>query len=558
MRDDVAAAAGHFVKRRALRVDFLLLTANPAETEAVREVFELPYSGPEPDIPYQWGRLTHPTDKGKSIIVALTWLSDEIGAPPALSRATDAVELLRPSYFVDVGITAGVYTEEAPLKLGDVVLVSFIRHGPPGRDGTVRERAIHQPSHRLRMAAEGVADEGEWKGALDFEKAPKRVREPACDVHKNGELVSADRFVLPYEDYVLRTLEKHPRTAAFEMEAGAIAYSLRHMGDHLHPPGLLFVKGISDLVYDKAKVQQMLLLEPNEREAINKRERRRWTPFASHAAAVYVRQLMLDLTTIQRRPANAECFWPAVGRRDAVHTNSRFIGLYDGVEPEDYSNLAAELLQHAASDRRGEHFFTVCAFSPRGLWEAIVGAARRRGRTPETVDEVYESAMEDFPHFGKFAKHMQDHPQHSGVRVLLLDGLDDRHTWLAANRGEETDVSKTRADDWKLFLRLNGNLKDDAAVPSWEQGVPCWAIDRDSLLRDRGRYRFNTDYVILGEEFLLDYYDESGILVASEVGTAHSSEYYVALRQLFHKLKRRRQSPFHRLEMLNDEVQGIL
>lgn len=529
------------IKRHTPRVDFLLLTANDAEARAVAELFQLEYEGDEQDkVQFKWGVI--PTlDGDRQAIIGVIWLCDDLGVTPAYSMTKKALELLHPSYLIVLGIAAGVSTYNEPRKLGDLVYGSLVRTGSI-KGMKLRERPIYQPSCSLFEAAELTRQRDSWRGSLDMTKRPgekTEIGQQDIALRPNawaGEVASADTFVTPGQGYVRTYVELYPKLAAFDMEVGGVGRFLREFSEMEQAPPYLLVKGISDLVYDQSKLEEYEDKSPAEVAEANKDEREKWKPFASHAATAFVKQLIREFNPPINRPAHPNMLWPS-SRRGQVAVNSGCIGVYAAVEAEAYSALAAELLKHVVGAagvdiepaNHYKHFFTVCAYSPRALWNTIVQTAIRRGENPTTIKQVYGAALDYFPHFHTFIEHVRAHPK-SGVRILLLE---DFNTWLPQKPEDCDGSSCTLSEHWKLFLLLNGYDMDGGGV-----GIPFWGIDRESLRRQGNamrQYRFLTDYVILSNEFVLDYYDESGILIASEAARNEPrlKGYLLELRDLF-------------------------
>lgn len=547
------------VLRAAVRIDVLLMTANPTEAAAANERLALEYegeAGKAPDIlPYKWGYVTS-TASGLPLSVALVWLSDDLGMIPAYSTAKKAIERLHPKYFIVLGIAAGVATNDVKLRPGDIVYSRFVRTGPIGRGNSLREAPIHQPSPTLVRASESLSRHDSWRNNVDAEKWQSTLQ--ACGLQKTtqlpkvvaGEVVSKDGFVAPFDPFVCNCVKTYPKLAAFDMETGGVGRIILDMADRDRPPGYIFIKGISDNVYDRDTIDEFLRLTEEEREKINKEERERWKPFASHASVAFAYQLLCELPQTDHISAHPDMLWCPPHK--PVEVNTGCIGVYTAVEPEAYSALAARLLKHVALEAPDEphpndfeHFFTVCAYSPRSLWDAIVQAALRQGETADDLEDVYRFAMEEFPHFRTFIEHAISYG--SGVRILLLE---DFRTWLPR---EGQDASRcTLPEHWKLFLKLNGYDENGSG-----KGIPFWGIDREALLRARKGnrcYRFLTDYVFLGSEFLLDYYDDAGVLIASEGARNSNRCYFMDLYELF-LAKRDRNKPFKPGEELHAAAQ---
>jgi len=539
----------------AHQIDFLLLVANKAEVDAVCSMFNLRYFSTGVPVAYKWGNF-----KGKysarSLKIAVIWLEDDYGAVRSYSYSRTAIELLHPSYFFILGTAAGASTPEERVLEGDVACATFIRHGPEGKRNSLREAAIQHPSPRLLQLARKTYDKKEWLTKINPSKYPEGEvgRLPSCLF---GEVASTNKMCDPMSDYVVKTISSYRKVIAFEMEAGGIATFLRELADVEFIPGLLFIKSISDIVYSDGMKQRVdnlngankdELLENLQKE--NNDQRNKWKHYASHVSTAFVYQIINDFPKELLRPANPDLFWPPTNRL-SVYTNTGCIGVYAGVEPDAYSKLAADLLSQVALDHHDSgHFFSVCSYSPRELWEAIVRATEFKGdKTPTTTEEVFRSAEKYFPHFPIFIKHNMEHPR-TGTRILLLDDFND---WLPKHKMDASNPHKTLRQHWELFLLLNGCVNNNI-----ESGIPCFGIDRKYLKsRSSGDYRFRflTDYVLLGGHYLLDYYDESGTLIASELcGKSQELYYYDLFKLLEENLGNVTGSPFKPLKTLNQEA----
>lgn len=546
--------------RRPLRVDFLLLTANDAEARAACRALDLQYEGDVRDnLPYYWGYIT-PNHGNPPHTIALIGLDDYYGRTAAYQQSKKAIELLRPRFFIVLGIAAGACTTDTNLRPGDIIYSTLVRTGIRRFDGTLREEPIHQPSPTLINAAKRTAEGETWKDGLDHSKwstalacaeLPEDTELPRVIP---GEVVSTDTFVTPYEKFVCNCVKAHHKLAAFDMETGGVGVFMRELADVETPPSYLFIKSISDIVYEASAAAEITPEKQHELVDSNKRERECWKPFASHASVVFVKRMLTEFRLSTHCPMRPDVLWPPTPRKP-VEVNSGCIAVYTAVESEAYSALATRLLSHIAEDAADgarpdtdEHFFTVCAFSPRSLWEEIVRAAKRRGETVRTLDEVYNASVDIFPHFRTFVDHASTHAS-SGVRVLLLE---DFETWLPKSKRGLPTARCTLPDHWKLFLRLNGY--DDEGQGD---GLPFWGIDRKSLRgwRDeQKRFRFLTDYVVLGRDLILDYYSESGILIASEGARNSTKGYFMDLHGFFFEKKDKSNGPFRSAQELHSSA----
>lgn len=551
-------------RRRPRRVDFLLITANDHEAKAVADVFELVNDGPsEKGIAYKWGYLTSKNDNQQLIVVHVEQ-KDRLGKQEAGELATQMALLLHPSVVILVGITAGVRTDEVDAQPGDVIYSAFVHTGPKGKDANLRTEPSYPPSLLLNREAEQIESGGSWRECLNLKKwsealaQSKLAKDTRMPKATSGEFVSADGFVHPYDDFVISSLQRYPKLAAFDMEAGGVATSFLKLADSNQAPAYIVIKAVSDMVYDKNKATAVLhgldsnpAITKSKLKKANVAQRKKWKPFASHAAAVFVKELIQRSTAILNRPCHPDVFWP-IDQRTSAYVNTGCIAVYASVEPITYSRLAADLLTDVSncaacrSDKDFEHFFTVCAFSPSALWDVIVAVACRHNENPTSAREVYAASKKYFPHFETFATHVRENPD-SGVRILLLND------WVNWNRKRATGddaVPSTFMDHWKLFLLLSGYEEDGSG-----SGVPFWGIDRKAIRShidaERG-FRFLTDYVIFGGEVLLDYYDESGILVASEVERNARKSYFTDLRELF--VGENRGGPFKSHTILHEQV----
>ncbi|MGH9194563.1 MAG: hypothetical protein ACRD1T_02335 [Acidimicrobiia bacterium] len=392
------------------------------------------------------------------------------------------------------------------------------------------------------------------------------TRDPLDDykpsAQPDSESVSTDVLIPGINPLLKQLLQDFPKMTAVEMEAGGVAYELHQAAGRsgtTNIPEYLVIKGISDIVYNEQdhvsthseacdlldgllvgrsvteSVRQGLIrtfavamAEPPTGDARqrNQDERDLWSPSASLASAAFAKRLVEAHSPHRRLTTPYIRIWRRQTRNE-LHAFDGSVRTLVDVNPEQYSYLAAEVLEHLTMhfDNR-LHFFTVCAFSPSHLYELLL--ARYKADVGSALDPGVPSlttwAKHHLTHFRRFAEHAKKHKDQC-ARVLIVDNL--------AKWPDEL----VEPAHWQFFSELN-------------DGVPCWAIDRPNV-KSIG---FLTDYVILGEEVLLDWYEDAHLLNVGDVSNIPGSRYFLAL--LKHFKENRNVFPYVPIDRLDNRTQA--
>lgn len=472
------------------------------------------------------------------VTVALVCLADRYGNTSAAIQTQRIVNMLAPTHILVLG-TAGGISRHEKLSLGSVVIPGVIRSGP---FNAMRQRELPTipPSHELYDFIWTIENDFDWRKYIGIEP-PEPLLQPPQSFF--GELVSTDQTLQGLGNPVFREiLNDYPRLSAVEMELGGVAYCLSNPVNFEGAgttPSFLAIKGITEILYnsddhqDTQKIAHDWMkqylgdksLDPNIRsdlenslaiglavpaedeEERNKEQRKKWSPYASHVSAALARCL-IENYAIVRTPTQYKRIWKE-STRDGLRIFRNSIGILTKIDAVIYSELATELLARSEADFDGGiHFFTVCAFAPSELYRMASSRYRREhnGRSLDDPVQLGRWAKEKYKHFQEFARHASRYPEKC-ARILLVD--DDR---------DEIPESDDRENEkhLALFIELNGE-------------VPCWKLDRADI-RDT---HFLTDYVIIGENVLLDYYHDSEILHIGDLVGQRESQYFTELFEYF-------------------------
>ena len=502
-----------------LRVDYILIAVNYYEVAAARRVFQLKRRTVERGLTYFWGTVQH---EDKSLVtVVLLPLDDQQGPQTCAEKVRRAVEILSPSYLLLVGTAGGVSRKKARIKTGYIVVPAVIRGGTL-KDTRLRDLPLQQPAADLYEAAWSIDQSNEWRKLLKDEILKELAANGRCKLDFS-ELVSTPNNLPDIKNQVLnRFVKDYPRMTAVEMEAAGLGIWLHSATKLTSPPRYLVIKGVSDLPYDEMRKRKFKSTSSKRKKA-NDKQRANWRFGVSCLSATFAKQLIRTYSH-DEKPVPYKRLWCAKTTR----TLQQFLGcsgvLY-GVEAEQYSALAAEFLDGLNRRRHDNlHFFTVCAYPPKRLYSLVLqsfNAGRTEPVEPELVDLVNFARIQ-FPHFVEFSKYAEKYPGKC-ARVLLLD---DFGTWCNKSNLNEKEL--------KLFTDLNDH-------------VECWGIDRRSTPA-----KFLTDYVILGEDVLLDYYDGAGVLNVGDVSSRFNEDYFLKLQKHFRRSKRG--APFRGLPDLIQEA----
>lgn len=221
-----------------MEVDFLIVTALPEETEAVRELLE----EKRPSPPYVIGVISR-NDTNAKYVVASTEIG-EMGTNAAYKAVSDAIYRLNPKRVILTGIAAGF--PETGVKLGDVLVPYFIfpyelakireapgvgrirnflrRLLPKSRKVKYEPRADPMPvSESLWLAAKSLAkdEQSDWADAIREQRPDETEGSPAVHCSRRSVLGSGEKVVATKFAFCRQLLlNRFPeRAIGLEMEA---------------------------------------------------------------------------------------------------------------------------------------------------------------------------------------------------------------------------------------------------------------------------------------------------------------------------------------------------
>jgi nucleoside phosphorylase len=469
-----------------VRFDFVVLTVNDVETSEAVSVLGLENEGKESGLNYRWGFVQRKRPSAK-IPVALVSFNDKQGVAEAVNRTQDILEVLKPQYILVLGTAGGLKRKGGEVETGDVV-VSYLIHYGTFKDAdrtTHRGLPVIPPNGELYDQANEIDKYSGWLSEI----SAKRPREGRPKVVFK-EIASTDLLLANLNQPILRHFEENcPRIAAVEMESGGVAMKLYSALRDERVPGYLVIKGVSDIADDRREES-----EGGDAPKTNQQERDEWRRYASHVSAVFARALISSFEPKRKWPTALERLRPQ-SLDQTIKINTNCAGVFYKVKPETYSEVTAYNLSRlsAHSDPQESLFFSLSVYDPQQLWGTIQrGYNHDYNRDPAAavpLSKLKGWALASFPHFKMFQKFSADPEQLTRcVRIVLVDDYDD---WGAG----------VTRDHWGLFKALNGN-------------VPCWAVERSWL---RPRSPFVSEYVIICERLVLDYYEESSVLIVTEL-----------------------------------------
>jgi nucleoside phosphorylase len=478
------------------RFDFVVFTATPLEKDAAVAELGLKHAGFEGDRQYYWGYV-------RSLSVAIV-CAGESGYPAATDATNWIVEVLSPDYLLIVGHGGGISKNvEGGVKSG-IVLVSTgvvrcltirtIGNSKEPNGGSLdsssqvprvatavignanrtptsafppspaKETQVIPPSRRLMQFARDLAACEPWTG---------KVLADEQEILTANEL-AGDRTDKTFKEIV----DQYPRAVMWDMEAGAVADTLTRKRERFdRVPAYLVIKGFSD-------VHEMEEPESDADAKKNAEQRERERKAASENAARFVKAFIEKSgSALSRRPSPLQRLIRP-GARIAV--NDSIAGVLHAVDPACYSSIASFNFERCLGESgKSKKIFTVCAFEPDELWDVIAESRADERRPKEDIAELRNRAARLFPHFETFSNHAKE-DRSSCTRILLLK--DDR--WQ----------KRLKPEHWELFWKLNGY-------------VNCFGVVRSNL----PDVPFLTDYCVIGDSLVLDYYDDSQTLLLSDV-----------------------------------------
>ncbi|HEU4766469.1 MAG TPA: hypothetical protein VFS77_03815 [Pyrinomonadaceae bacterium] len=484
------------------RFDFVVLTVNDVETSEAVKVLELTQEARELGLSYRWGSMRRKV--GTNVSVALVSFNDKQGVAEAVNRTNDILQVLKPQYILVLGTAGGLQTNDKELTTGDVVISYLIQYGTfKDADRTThRGLPVMPPNAELYDQAHEIAKYSSWLDQISNDVPRPTPGQPNV-IFK--EIASTDLLLANLKQPILQHfMHNCPRIAAVEMEAGGVAMKLFSAQADERAPGYLVIKGISDIA------DRDIAADGSHQENPNQAERNSWRKYASHVSAVFAQKLISSFDPKRRWPTPLTRLRPPT-LRGSLQINSDCAGVFYNVTPEVYSEFTAYQLKRMSghSDPNESLFFTLSILDPQRLWETLCRRYNyNRNRDPTSLvplSRLKTWAPANFPHFkvlDQFAS-IPERRKHC-VRILLLDDFDTWHNTLTK-------------ENWSLLKAINAT-------------VPCWAIERAFL---RNKSPLISEYVIICERLVLDYYEESSILIVTDRSDAAIRRDFLWLKTTF-------------------------
>jgi nucleoside phosphorylase len=467
---------------------FAILVPTKEEELEAKKIFQPRFEENEP-FRYYWDYLRSGTSH---VPFALVPVRDQ-GPISALKKTEEIVETLDPDHILVVGHGVGISKQSSKISTGTVVVSGGDLHTGTRRTeklNPLRPRRVLPPSRTLSAIANDIASLPTCRNVnLVFE----------------GDIVSGPVLEQDKEDKSFKNLvARYPKMVLYEMESGGVAEALWEKWSRDSNPDYLIIKGVSDTHDYVSKRKTSVAKNKQQREARRSEASRR----AARFAKVLIEQYAIRIKAM--RPTRLPRLLP---KGINAIPNPNCAGVLHAVLPDTYSAIAkfnAERMVAEPIATKEKTLFTVCAFEPKELWDIVdrsYGQHNRdsKGRPrPGDMDDLSKWGLRQFPHF-KFFSHFAKKRPNSCFRVLLLqDG-----GWNTAARLD--------ADSWDLFEALNGE-------------VSCWGCLRTTVPDD---VLFLTDYCVIGEGLVLDYYVDSSTLVLSDVRDEKLKGALLKLKSLF-------------------------
>lgn len=511
-----------------IRIDFVLITVNQYEDKSVGKVFELANEGKEKDLQYHWGYI-----QGKeTLCIAHVSQHDIPGTVEATQVAAKICDILYPEYLFVLGTAAGRQgmkeegADDRP-ELGDIVACKMIRYGTLSKEHLKEQPAMH-PDKELYNAVAMIYRKGTWTEDIQT-KAPwftasKVITEELCTTNQIIDNLKKDKKLR-------NILDKFPRLVAVDMEAGAVGSTLfDYYSTGKWVPRFFVIKGISDIIDNDDSN-----CGPNGENLSQTETRHLWREYAADASAAFAKNLIVSFKPAERHPTHANRLIPA-RFQNIRNTNKDCSVVLYAIQAEDYSVIAADILGKL-HDNNDYKFFTFCAFNPKSLWKTAMRRYKFKNKSPRIRnDKLIEWTLNNFHHFKMFGKAAKkDTKQHSCIRILLLEGSTERGY-------DKYWPQHINEEQWNFFIEVN-------------RRVPCWGICHDDLVNIISKDKlFLTDYVVIGERIILDYYDDSKTLIISDLNDKDISNYFLELRRIFfEKISSTPLAPFKELPALDEE-----
>ena len=427
-------------------------------------------------------------------------LNDKTGPTEAKTATHKIVKLLQPDYILILGIAGGIFTR---VKLGDVVVSRFLHDQETfsTNTGAARNQGINPPDANLHSVAYDIGQKEEWVERLSSDIKPdgldpieEEIRPNETPKFISDEILSSPLlFDDPNDSIQDKIFSLLPRLHAVEMEAGAVAKALaEEASERKIVPGYIVIKGISDVAVKKPIDEDLPPTSQSEDE--NKKIRKIWKPWAAHVSAVFAREL------VEEFQPSCWCPLPIMRVLPNPQHDTRFIdptccGVLRGIEPFNFSAIAAQHLARISQNLSVYHkvFFTFLPYPPVQFWKFAQKAYNNGNEESNDVssETLTNWIINKFPHYKIFNAFAKKHPNECN-RILLLP---DDDSW---KRG----LTKEK---WQFFVDLCG-------------GPNLYAISQNYIV---DRTTFFTDYAIMGDSLLFDYYEEASTLIVSDLSNGN-------------------------------------
>ncbi len=475
-----------------LKIDFAIFVVNKNEEEYAKEIFHIDKLCNEKGVNYEWGYQIN--ESGYTVTVALVSFVDLPGQKQAVDKTKMVVDTLNPNYILVLGTAGGIRRKNDLVKEGDLVISCFLHCGTVDTGKRVlNSEQIVQPNKELFECAHLISNT-KWKN----NETKIFIKEIGSGdiLHQNTKEITFQIFK-----------NKYHRVLAVEMEAGGVASALyNELSRSGKCPGYLVIKGISDIIKPLKKDKKLKYKTKSQDKTRHGPEGK----LASKKSAEFSYDLINKFNPSYKTPISGLRIIPTT--LGHIINNNMCCGIFYNVFAENYSDIALQTLNRLSNTNYMgvNEIFLTFTFSPKRLYELIEnGFKNDQHRDPKNDEEMINWTEMKYPHFRNFEK-LKD--KFSIRRILILKENEDK-----INSSSEIENMK----QWDFFEKLNGK-------------IPCWVTFRDKL-KD---IEFLSDYVILGDKLLLDYYDESKMLIISDISfNTYLTKELLKLKSLFIKDK---------------------
>lgn len=303
-----------------MRVDLAIITILPEEYRAALATLDdghRPYrdpSGAPNTHGWRLGTLTSRDGPPFQVVVAMLHDAGQASGQRG-TRAT--IERFDPRYVVMLGVAGAL--PERRLGLGDVVVSSVIwnyEYGKIDRGYDPRLNYTYQVDGSLLTSAAAYAALGDgWATRLTAARPDDTTQRPRVET---GAVASGDKVIDDASDWsVLAVLRTWPKLLAVEMEGAGAAVAAREAAESGRETGFIMVRGISDLIPDRA-------LEATASTG-GTATRDDWKPYAASAAAAFVAGWAIEGWPVGPRTPKPAAVPPPTSRRTR---RARLVTLY--------------------------------------------------------------------------------------------------------------------------------------------------------------------------------------------------------------------------------------